>query len=383
MPSARASSAEFELICLAAHPTPDLARIRERLHRGVDHPALIELAAVHGVRPHLLHCFGLLGWETVPESQRTALEHFRRHHLTRTLSLVSELCRLADRFDAASIPFMSFKGPTLALALHSDLARREYNDIDVLVPDEHVGAAEDVLTAMGYHNVQGDHAFRQFFLASFKQYAFTRADGAAAVDLHWSFSGAHVPFPLTTADAWNHASSITIGDREIPSVAGTDLALLLAGHGTKEAWSLLKWVSDFAFMIQRHRNLDWADIHRRARTRGCGDTVLLGCMIVAELLDLAPPDALTRPLTQSDSIRRRALRSIDRLQQAKPVLLQGENLEDLGLCDRRLQKVAGALRIALTPTAGDYAALKLPRSLWPAYHLTRPFRLAFKALAGT
>jgi hypothetical protein len=232
MPGIRTGNAEFNLLCLAAWPEPDLTRIRDLLRKGIDHPSLTRLAEGHGVRPQLFQCLSDLAWEAVPDLERRSLERFRQQHLVRTLILSSELHRLAAAFDGKTIPFVTFKGPALAIALCGDLARREFNDLDVLVPEHRLDDAEDVLASLGYRSGQGDRAFRRAFLAHLRQHAFARADGEAAIDLHWALSGAHVPFPLKTADVWHDSPRISIGDRDIPTIAGANLALLLAGHGT-------------------------------------------------------------------------------------------------------------------------------------------------------
>lgn len=383
MPGVRTGNAEFDLLCLAAQPQPDLTRVRDLLRKGIDHPLLARLAEGHGVRPQLFQCLSDLFWETVPDLERGSLELFRQQHLVRTLTMSSDLHRLAAAFESKAIPFVAFKGPALAISLYGDLARREYNDIDVLVRESQLDDAEDVLAVLGYRSGQGDRAFRRAFLAHLRQHAFARTDDEAAIDLHWALSGPHVPFPLKTADVWNDLCRISIGDRDIPTIAGANLALLLAGHGTKEVWKLLKWVSDFALMIDRHRDLDWSEIHRRALRQGCGDAVLLGCAMTRELLDVAIPGELASLVAQSDRVRSRVLLLADRMRAGHLPSAQGENFSDLGLCDRRLDRIKGTLRLAFTPTPGDYAALKLPPALWGAYYATRPFRLAYQAIAGT
>lgn len=373
---------EFELLCQAAQPRPDLTRFRELLHKGIDHRSLAALAAAHGVRPALLDCLGEVSWETVPDAEKAALERFRQHHLTRTLMLAGELHGLATALSARSLPFVSFKGPTLALALYGGLARREYNDLDVIVPARHVDDAENAIASLGYASLQGDRRFRRAFLAPQRQYAFTRPDDGAAIDLHWDFSGAHAPFPLATDGLWDAPPLLTIGDRAIPVLSNADLALLLAGHGTKEGWAMLKWVSDFALLVDRYRDLDWMDLYLRARGRGCGEAVLLGCAVSNDLLGVALPEALARPIAASGRVRSRVASITGSMRANLPPPAQVEHFADLLLCDRQIDSIAGALKLAFTPTAGDYAAMKLPPALWGAYYVTRPCRLALKAALG-
>ncbi|MFN4014198.1 MAG: nucleotidyltransferase family protein [Reyranella sp.] len=369
---------EFRFLCIAARPQPDLTRLSELLRKGLDHRVLIRLADGHGVRPSLLDCLGQLSWEAVPDDAKADLERFRQNHLLKSLALAGELHRLAASLSDRSIPFVAFKGPTLALALYGGIAAREYNDIDVIVPRRRIDAAEDVLEAMGYASPQGDRRFRRAFLAAQRQYAFVRTDEGAAIDLHWGFGGAHVPFPLAPDEIWDDTSLLSVGGRDVPVLSAPNLALLLAGHGTKENWAMLKWVSDFARMIDRHPVLDWQALHARARTRGCGDAVLLACAMAGELLDVAVPKALAPRIADSGRVRKRAAAMAGAMRRGLPPAGPAEHFADLLLCDRPIDWIRGALKLAFTPTAGDYEAMRLPPALWSAYYATRPCRLAFR-----
>lgn len=378
----RVGPLEFRLLCLAARPKPDLSSIRDILHTGIDPLHLISLAEHHGVRPSLFRHFSDLAWETVPAEARESLEAFQHRHLLRTLTLAEELRRVAGAFAEKAIPLVAFKGVALAKTLYGGLAAREGNDIDIIVPPSRIGDAEGLLAQLGYGNAQGDAAFRRAFLVRQRQYAFARADGNVEIDLHWAFSGTHVPFPLAPDDIWDDPAQVVIGDRRIATISGANLALLLAGHGTKEAWQALKWVRDFAWMIERHPDLDWREIHRRARLHRCGDAVLLGCLLARDLLGVAVPRDLAAPAAASRRVHRLAASWMADLQRGRVSPEVVENFTDLALCDGRRDQVRAALKLILTPTPGDHEALKLPQAMWPAYYVTRPFRLVAKTLAA-
>lgn len=363
-------------------PHPDVARIQASLREGIDYSRLVSLAGTHGVRPSLIRRLRDLSWQSVPSDTRSYLEAFERDHQLHALNLVGELNRVAALFSESGIPFISFKGPVLAIDLYGDLALREYNDIDIIVAERHIAEAEQCLMALSYHNAQGDFAFRQTFLASQHQYRFSHTDSDAAVDLHWGFSGVHVPFPLDPDDAWNDQIQTSIGGRSIRGLADENLALLLAGHGTKEGWEYLKWVCDFAHFIERAGALDWLDIHRRAQKQGCGDSVLLGCSMAQALLETPVPDAIAPLVERRNRVIALTASLTDRMRQGLSPPAWEENFADLDLCDGPFDRFKGALKLIFTPTTGDHAAFKLPQPLWPAYYATRPFRLATSAIAG-
>jgi hypothetical protein len=369
------------VLCLTAHPEPDLDRIRDRLRAGIDPRLLLCLAEVHGVRPQLIRCLAALSWEAVPDDVRSTLETFQHRHLLQTLNLAHELLRLVAQFAEHDIKCLAFKGPALALALYDGLADREYIDLDLMVDRGRMEKAERLLFAAGYRCPEGDRAFREAFLGWQRQYTFLRDGDGLLVDLHWDFKGRHVPFPLDPGAAWQDLGRLPLGDAEIATVSDANRALMLAGHGTKEAWRLLKWSGDFARAVHRGADLDWREIHRRAHGQGCGKALLLACTMAEQVVGVAVPPALADLAAQEHSVvaKARSLAGQLRSQLPSPA---APNFVDLGLCDDRLGRTRARLSLALVPTPGDYRALPLPRPLWPAYYLTRPFRLAANTVAA-
>ncbi len=370
------------LLCLVAHPEPDLDRIRDLLRSGLDHALVRGLAEAHGVRPQLIRGLASLSWEFVPDRLRRELEAFQHRHLLRTLNLAQELLQLSAQFARHGIACFSFKGPVLAIALYEGLADRDYIDLDIMVASERMADAEQLLLAAGYHCPDGDPAFRRAFLAGQRQYTFLRDSDGLLVDLHWEFKGRHVPFPLDAASAWNDLRRLPIGDRDVATLSEANRALLLAGHGTKEAWRLLKWIGDFGRLVHRCPDLDWREVHRRARQQRSGNSILLACAMAEQVLDVPVPRTLASLVASNTQIAARVRSFADRLRLQPPPQV-APHFVDLDLCDDRLGKFKARLSLVIMPTAGDYHALPLPQLLWPAYYLTRPFRLAANAAAAT
>ncbi len=370
---------EFEFLCCIARPLRSLDRARALLAAGLDFDDLARLAAQHAVRPLLLKAFASLDWLDVPAPARESLERFAHVHRMRSLSFAEELCRVSRALQGAGVRFAAFKGVVLATALYGDPAGREYLDIDIVVPADRVQAAEDTLATLGYHGHQGDRTFRHTFLSYLRQFALVSDDDRFAIDLHWGFSGAYVPFPLAPEEIWNNLVSLEFGGRPVPVLSDPDLALLLAGHGTKEQWRTLGWIEDFALLIERRRGLDWDAIHRRAEARGCGGSVTLGALLARDLLGIDLPPALASLAAADKRGARKAAALIARMSLGLPEPESLPNFSDLDLCDRQLDRVKAMLGLAFTPTAGDYTAMPLPPALWGLYRLTRPFRLAAKA----
>ena len=328
----------------------------------------------------MIEFLSAVGWQHVPASVRAELEDFQRWHLLRTLEIARELASVTRTLQSHGIPFALFKGAALSIQLYGRLAAREYNDLDLIVPAADVARAEELLSARGYRPAFAEAPFRRFFQGHQGQTAFRREGGTVDLDLHWTFSGSFLPFPLRDDEIWDRLTSMPVAGVDVPALSPADTVLLLAGHGTKEGWRSLMWLRDFAFAVERWRDLDWAEIHRRASRNGCGDSVLLACALAEEVLDVSVPSALARTVAASDRVAALAASLGARLRDGS---LDKRHLDDLALCDRRVDRWRAGLGFALAPTPGDFDALPLPRALWPAYYLLRPVRLMSKAVRGT
>jgi predicted nucleotidyltransferase len=341
---------------------------------------VVALAIDHGLRPALIEFLSGVDWEHVPLPVRAELEKFQRWHLLRTLETAEELASVARTLQSHGIRFALFKGAAVSLQLYERLAAREYNDLDLIVPLADVARAEELLSVRGYRPAFADRRFRRFFQGHQGQTALRREGGTVDLDLHWTFSGSFLPFPLRDREIWDRLTSVSVAGVEVPTLAPADTVLLLAGHGTKEGWRSLMWLRDFAFAVERWRDLDWAEIHRCGRRNGCGDSVLLACVLAEQVLATSVPSALAQAVVTNPRVAALADALATRLREGN---LDKRHLDDLALCDRRVDRWRAGLGFALAPTPGDFDALPLPRALWPAYYLLRPMRLMSKAVRGT
>lgn len=357
-----------------------MARTQELVSADLNWDEIAARAADHGVRPALIALLSAVDWQGVPPSIRQTLEGFQHRHLLSVLGLAEEIARVARDLATQAVPFAVFKGAALSLGLYQQMAAREFNDIDVIVPVGEIARAEQVLVRRGYRPAIADPAFRRFFQGHQGQCAFAGPDGAAGVDLHWSFAGAFLPFPLDRRSLWSRLAGVTIAGVDVPVLQPEDVVLVLAGHGTKEGWRSLMWLRDFAFAVDRWTELDWRDIHCRARMCGSGDAVLLACAVVERVLGVPPPTALVPMISSNGRVAGLAAACAGRLLAGA---VDKRHLDDLALCDRRGDRLRAAVGLALAPTPADHAALPLPRPLWPAYYALRPLRLAAKVVRGT
>lgn len=357
-------------------PFPDETRARE-LQRGLDWGIVSALAEVHSVRPHLYHALSnWIGDEC--DWLRNRYGFNPKLQQAHALHLSAELISISRLLEAEKVRFASFKGPTLSILLYQDVARREYNDLDVVVHEDDVKKTEEALTKRGYRARHGDAAYRQAFVAYHGQYIFDSEH--ALLDLHWRPSSRGVPFPLTFDEIWDSLDAVPFGGVKIPTLSADHLGLFLAGHGTKERWKSLAWVCDFADYVRVRPQIDWVQLWKRAAERNCGRPILVACSLASQLL-AAPIDRELLSIGSCDEHVQAAVQAA-RQRLAYPPLEDPakEELSALELCETSRQRLELLWDTVRTRTVGDFESIPLPPALWSLYYVIRPLRIGLKAL---
>jgi hypothetical protein len=366
---------EFQLLAQAARTHPDAKSVRDLVAKGVDWQKLLTLAARNGVRPILLQTLKSVCWDSVPNEIKLQLTLFSKDHVQKSLHYTRELLQLIALFEERAIKTTVFKGPVLAHTLYRKIYLREFSDLDMLVDEEDLSKAEDILITRGYQADYPDKDFRFTFLGYQGQYAFRHAETGVSVDLHWRLTDNYAP------SICPGLAQVVIAGRAVSTLAPDDLALFLARHGTKEGWASLIWVCDFAELLRKCQDINWIGVLDRAQRSHSLRPLLLAIALASTLLDAPAPGALIDRAWKSSAVRALAEEAKLRMLSAVPEDEVGAFLKGLKTHDRlrhRLWTIAAHLT---TRTVGDYRAMPLPKFLWGIYYLTRPLRLSIKVAA--
>jgi len=346
----------------------------------IDWQRFLGFAEHHAVRPLLHRAIPLLRVAGAPQSVHQILEATVRANAQKNLLYAAELLRLSAALRGANVPFASFKGVVLAHSLYGDIGLREFCDLDILVHEDDLGRAEDILAACGYLPGFPDRAWRSAFLGYQYQYLFRHARTGLTVDLHWRLASKGVQFPLDTDEVWSHLAQISLEGRAVPVLGREDLALYLAAHGAKEGWRSLVWVCDFALLLRKHPEIDWEALLERARRAHCSRMLLVACLLAHSLLGaMAPPKLLD--MARSNPGVAKLMRQVRiNMLRTTPAGEFQSLASNLAIHDRLRHRMWPIATLLSTRTVSDYSALPLPEKLWGVYYLTRPLRLSAKAV---
>jgi hypothetical protein len=382
--------AELLLCCARTARTSETdAQIDALVREGIDWGYVLRTARRHGVAPLLYRHLEAACPQAVPEDVfGTLRDHFRANGV-RNLSLTGELLRLLEAFEARGIPAVPYKGPALAISAYSNLALREFIDLDILVHRQDVARAKEVLASMGYRaRYRLSRAQEEAFLRSKYEHPFTRDDGKVVVELHWELAERHF-LSFDNERLWERLEPISLAGKDIPTFSPEDTLLILCVHGAQHAWERLGWVCDVAELIHaRQEEMGWENIMAQASALGGERMLLLGLYLASDLLGVALPERVAQRV-QADSTAKALAEWTSEQHFRETSTRPAELLEGykgapafhtlhLRVKESLREKIRYVIRKATILTGEDWSLRRLPRVLFPLYYVLRLVRLTKK-----
>ncbi|HST00830.1 MAG TPA: nucleotidyltransferase family protein, partial [Usitatibacter sp.] len=279
--------------------------------------------------------------------------------------LADELARVARGLGDHGVACIPFKGPTLSVLAHGDVAVRELGDLDVLVRRRDMPAARRALEALGYRMEYEipEHAERAL-LDAHKHYDIVlRGTAGNLVELHWR-TDADFPVERDDDEWW-----------ATPAFSSSELMLVLLLHGSKHHWSSLQWLADVAALARREA-IDWSGVLRRADELHCRRRVALGVRLMRDLLGVAVSEAACAAPARVAALATTLSREAFETQRELPAgIILARNFL---LYDRLRDAMRNAIDAVFAPTFADWTRWRLPAALSFLYFPLRLARLCGK-----
>jgi hypothetical protein len=357
------------------------AVINRLVQSQLDWPYLIATASRHGLLPLLSYHLQALGLAPPSKTMGAQLRRYFILNARRNLFLSTELLRLMELFATHGIRALAFKGPLLAMVAYGSVSLREFSDLDVLIAQEDVMHAKELLRCREYYpHVPMSEVQEELHLHSGCERVFVRADKMAALDLHWNFAVKGFSFSPDLAGIWTRLEPLFFAGQTVPTLSRSDMLLLLCVHGAKHHWNRLEWISSVAELLRRSPQIDWDAVMQEARRSGAERMLLLGLLLAKDLSHVFLPasvseqikaqpvvDRLARDI-QCELFRREEL-SVDAAYKLAFLLQTKERLRD------KVHYGYYMVRLAIKPTSRDRSLMPLPYFLRFFYYFVRPFRL--------
>lgn len=384
----RETSLEIELLIRCVHPSGALQkpdRVRELLAGDPDWERVLELGDTHGVTPLLARNLTVLADEKlvslVPDSIQSRLAERARSTALYNVHIAGEMREILNSFEERGIRALPFKGPVLAAFAYDDVGLRRFGDLDLLVVREDVSNAVDVLEARGYVWEEvprlDDSALLggPFTKALVPEYELEREN--LSVEVRWRVGDPDRRFSPDVETLWMRREYLEVGATEVPVLSPEDRLLVLAFHGTKHRWHLLKWVCDFVAALEQ-TDVVWSRLLRRARRHQLERKLLIGVALAEELFDVTVSDLIRDRVDADEHALPLAEQAIEKLHSGIPT--RPVRTERIAYNAKASDSVGDGLRTVLYhsrfhPGVPEYQLFPLRGPLHPLYYLVFPARL--------
>jgi Uncharacterised nucleotidyltransferase len=218
------------------------------------------------------------------------------------LSYTGELIKVLAAFEEALIPVIPFKGPILAATVYQDLSMRSFGDLDLLVSEEELDQAQQLLLSKGY-KLHSDFGWECEFI---------HPQSSIGIDLHYALTPPFFAFPLTFIELQTRQETIAIAGHQVPYFSPEDSLLVLCTQVVKDCyhWRLsLSQLCDIAQFLQTQPCLDWAFIFDQVDRMRCQRVLIFSLLLVQETLGISLP-RLVQECISRDTVAHRLSKGV-------------------------------------------------------------------------
>ena len=236
-----------------------LYETKEEKLNDIDWNLFIQLSIHHRVFPIIYKRINNLKNSQIPSHVVQVLHKHYQNNVFRMLQLSGETEYIAQTFAKQEIKTLFLKGPVLAAHLYSDISLRTSADLDVLIPIEQLGNAEEILLTQGYikddyiQTVLNDWKWRHHHITFYHPHKNIK------VEIHWRLNPGPTKEPSFN-HLWKRRQASSLSRNPIYMLGNEDLFLFLTSHGSRHGWSRLRWLLDIDYLTKV--DLNWRNVKR-------------------------------------------------------------------------------------------------------------------------
>src|ERR1700751_4377309 len=290
--------AEKQLLvsCARTRMVPEIAeRIRKIAAAPLDWDFVLSEATENSVGTLLDMNLRAVAPESVPAGAMERLKIACRANTVRCLFLAAELHKILDLFRTAGIVAIPYKGPVIAEQAYGNLTLRDFDDLDIIVPQRDLMKAHGVMLGLGYQ------ARFPWILSKDSrtalvpgEYNYRDEKRRAVVELHTELTLRHFPVAPDIDRFAQRLVKVMVAGQEGPTLAAEDLLSALCVHGSKDFWERISWIADVAELIQRQTGFDWDRAFRTAESLRVERMLHVGLALGNDLLQAPMPEEIRK-----------------------------------------------------------------------------------------
>jgi hypothetical protein len=388
VPQPPSTKPEVEVLLSCARNPLDADRqqhLAALLASPLDWPLLLDLADENGLLPLLCEHLSRYSQIQIPGDISNRLRDENRRYSMRSLLLMAELLRIENTLRQKQIPALPYKGPTLAQFAYGSPSLRQFEDLDIVAPQQFMPRVYDEMNSLGYEAKLP----RKSFLAKRRrdipgEYVFVHKQNRALVEFHTEFTLRHFPRAPRIDEMARRPAIVCVNGREVPTFSPADNLLMLCVHGAKDFWSRLIWVADVAAIAEKLSATDWQRLFEEADRYDASRMVNLGLCLAHSIFEMQLDPDISQRIARDRAASRVAAQLRDQLLGARnfPGGILWRSRYRIAMVQGLTRGVRYWLRLATAPAEEDWSAADFRSRSGVASSFFRPLRL-WRKYAGS
>lgn len=372
---------EFLLLLLEAKGNDNIVVKNKEILNDIDWELFIQLSIHHRVFPVIYKRIIDINNNDIPSYVVKVLRQHYQKNIFRMLQLSGETEFISKIFAKQEIRTLFLKGPVLAAHLYGDISLRTSADLDILIPIDQLGNAEEILLTYGYikddyiQTVLNDWKWRHHHIT------FYHPQKKIKVEIHWRLNPGPTKEP-SFKQMWERKREISLSRNPVFILGNEDLFLFLVSHGARHGWSRLRWLLDIDYFTKI--DTDWKNVKRLLSEYHYLHVGGQALILASSLLNTTIITKEMKLLTESKRSERLAKDAFFYIKQmvnlhTEPVPIEIAKYHKKHLFSlMSFQQKCLFVASFLFPYPEDAEVLPLPKSLHFLYFPLRPFLWAWR-----
>lgn len=275
------------------------------LFEGINWNQFLKLIHWHKVTPSVYKILKEYGSEHIPTKVLIALKSHTDKNTLRIMKLTSELLRIAKQFQKENLPFISFKGPLLAQRIYGDLNLREPRDLDLLIPEEHLVRAHELLLQQGYQLCFPKRfpPYLSLYTGYQKDFSYFHPEKRIILELHWRLFNNRHDFIFPMERIFDSPETEFLSGLSFAKMPAEIELLYLLHHGATHSWQRLCWLLDIKQYLARTNSPDWDQLLEKAIQLRAERSCFEGLALAQQLLNVPIEPRVARKIHQNKVVK--------------------------------------------------------------------------------
>lgn len=352
--------------------------------------ALISLANQHGILPLVYKAIKKIVEEDSSRSFLHAkrltpnaeiLTELKAHYMSisqKNMLMSAELIRIMKLLEANNIEALAFKGPVLSQMAYGDITLRQFGDLDVLVKKEDIYKIDTFLKQESYDRLLALTPVQEnIWIKYAHDLGLIHKGKGTHFEMHWSFLDEDYPMQVDLDDFWKETQKVDLNRNRnsLATFSNENLLLYLCIHGSKHLWERIEWIKDIDLLIQT-QTIEWNTVMEKIKGSGFEKMVYLGLSLTASLFKTSLPIIIQNEIVKYPQINVVSTFIFETWSTPKSTFQKTKTM--LKLFPGIKEQLLYLHKIILKPSFNEYWFIDLPKGMYWAYYLVRPYLLIKK-----